>query len=196
VNVFVAGVVTDKLSSALLGWYYAVMHSVAGVGLLTLARDPATLGLRSVAAALVAMSCVVPSIYIPGPKVVMELGGAYAGTLSSVIDAPSQLASVFLLARAYPVRAALERLSALSVFLCRSVFYGAFVWARRALNSQKRRFPARAVGHGARRLADGVEGPHGRVRRRWGVCGAAASAERLQQDQCVAACGLQASCCC
>jgi hypothetical protein len=25
------------------------------------------------------------------------------------------------------------------------VFYGGFVWARRALNSQKRRFPARAV---------------------------------------------------
>jgi hypothetical protein len=25
------------------------------------------------------------------------------------------------------------------------VFYGAFVWARRALNRQKRRFPARAV---------------------------------------------------
>jgi hypothetical protein len=37
------------------------------------------------------------------------------------------------------------RLSALSVSLCKSVFYGAFVWARRALNSQNRRFPARAV---------------------------------------------------
>jgi hypothetical protein len=36
------------------------------------------------------------------------------------------------------------RLSALSVFLCKSVFYGAFVWACRALNSRKRRFPARA----------------------------------------------------
>jgi hypothetical protein len=35
-------------------------------------------------------------------------------------------------------------LSALSVFLCKSVLYGAFVWARRALNNQKRRFPARA----------------------------------------------------
>ena len=35
-------------------------------------------------------------------------------------------------------------LSALSVFLYKSVFYGAFVWARRALNSRKRRFPARA----------------------------------------------------
>jgi hypothetical protein len=37
------------------------------------------------------------------------------------------------------------RLSALSVFLCKSFFYGVFVWARRALNTQKRRFPARAV---------------------------------------------------
>ena len=37
------------------------------------------------------------------------------------------------------------RLSALCVFLCKSVFYGVFVWARRALNSQKWRFPARAA---------------------------------------------------
>ena len=37
------------------------------------------------------------------------------------------------------------RLSALSVFVCKSVFYGAFVWARRALNGPKRRFSARAV---------------------------------------------------
>jgi hypothetical protein len=43
------------------------------------------------------------------------------------------------------VRAALGRLSALSVFQCKSVFYGTFVWACRALNRQKRRFPARAV---------------------------------------------------
>ena len=43
------------------------------------------------------------------------------------------------------VRAAQGRFSALSVFLSKSVFYGAFVWARRVLNSQKRRFPARAV---------------------------------------------------
>jgi hypothetical protein len=34
------------------------------------------------------------------------------------------------------------RLSALSVFRCKSVLYGAFVWAHRALNSPKRRFPA------------------------------------------------------
>ena len=37
------------------------------------------------------------------------------------------------------------RLSAISVFLCKSVFYGVFVWARRALNIEKWRFPARAV---------------------------------------------------
>jgi hypothetical protein len=37
------------------------------------------------------------------------------------------------------------RLSAISVLLCKSVLYGAFVWVRRALNSRKRRSPARAV---------------------------------------------------
>jgi hypothetical protein len=42
------------------------------------------------------------------------------------------------------VRAAQGRLSALSVFLWKSILYGAFVWARRALKDQKRRFPARA----------------------------------------------------
>ena len=53
-----------------------------------------------------------------------------------------------------PVRAYLGRLSAISIFLCKSVLYGAFVWAHRVLNHQKRRFPARAgavLGHpGAR----------------------------------------------
>jgi hypothetical protein len=38
-----------------------------------------------------------------------------------------------------------EGLSALSVFLYKSVLPGVFVWARRALNRQKRRFLARAV---------------------------------------------------
>jgi hypothetical protein len=36
------------------------------------------------------------------------------------------------------------RLGTLSVFLCKSFLCGAFVWARRALNSRKWRFPARA----------------------------------------------------
>ena len=44
----------------------------------------------------------------------------------------------------YTVRAQRGRLSALSVFLCKFVLYGVFVWARRALNSRKRWFPARA----------------------------------------------------
>jgi hypothetical protein len=44
------------------------------------------------------------------------------------------------------VRARRRRLSALSVFLCKLGFYGAFAWARRALNSQKWRFSARAAG--------------------------------------------------
>ena len=47
------------------------------------------------------------------------------------------------------VRASPGRLSDLSVSLCKSVFYGAFVWARRAFNRSKRRFPARA-GRGGR----------------------------------------------
>jgi hypothetical protein len=46
------------------------------------------------------------------------------------------------------------RLSALSVFLCKSVLYGAFVWACRAFNSQKRRFPARAVAKAVATEAD------------------------------------------
>ena len=43
------------------------------------------------------------------------------------------------------VRAAQGLLSALSIFLCKFVLYGVFVWARRALNGRKRRFPARTV---------------------------------------------------
>jgi hypothetical protein len=49
------------------------------------------------------------------------------------------------------VRAAPGPLSAISVFLCKSVLYGAFVWAHRALNSRKWRFPARAVRRGRHR---------------------------------------------
>jgi hypothetical protein len=44
------------------------------------------------------------------------------------------------------VRAVAGRLSALSVSHSESVLYGALVWARRGLNSQKRRFLARAEG--------------------------------------------------
>ena len=47
------------------------------------------------------------------------------------------------------VRARPGWLSAPSVFLCKSILYGAFVRARRALNGRKRRFPARAGATGA-----------------------------------------------
>jgi hypothetical protein len=47
-----------------------------------------------------------------------------------------------------PVRAARGRLSALSISHRKSVLYGASVWARRALNGQKRRSPAWAVADG------------------------------------------------
>jgi hypothetical protein len=53
-------------------------------------------------------------------------------------------------------------LSGLSVSHSKSVLYGAFQWARMALNRQKRRFPARAVAaaassrEAAERLAEGA----------------------------------------
>jgi hypothetical protein len=47
-------------------------------------------------------------------------------------------------AKTKAVRAAQGRLSTLRVLLCKSVLYGDFVWARRVLKHQKRRFPARA----------------------------------------------------
>jgi hypothetical protein len=45
------------------------------------------------------------------------------------------------------------RSSALSIFLCKSGFYGAFVWARRARNRQKWWFRARAGGAALLRLS-------------------------------------------
>jgi hypothetical protein len=55
------------------------------------------------------------------------------------------------------VRARPAHLSGLSVVHSESVFYGAFVWVRRALNSQKRWFPARAGGQGVRRRAGAAD---------------------------------------
>ena len=80
------------------------------------------------------------------------------------------------------VRARPGRLSALRVFKSKSVLYGAFVWARRALNSPFWRFSARAVAkaHGlaAVRLAGQRRYRHGarrvtvpRVRERQGGAG-------------------------
>ena len=57
------------------------------------------------------------------------------------------------------------RLSALSVFYSKSVLCGAFVWARRALNSQKRGFSARAVGGSVVQYGvPAAEGDEGEVR--------------------------------
>jgi hypothetical protein len=50
-----------------------------------------------------------------------------------------------MVASCLSVRACPGRLSALCIFHRKSVLYGAFVWARRALNGKKRRFWARAV---------------------------------------------------
>ena len=63
------------------------------------------------------------------------------------------------------VRARPGRLSALRVFHNKSGLYGAFVKARRALNSQKRRFPARAVVAIAAVCVEGVtnRGPLGGI---------------------------------
>jgi hypothetical protein len=59
-------------------------------------------------------------------------------------------------ARSTPARAHPGRLSALSVSRSKSVLYGAFVWAPKALNRRKRRFPAppgsQARGHAAVQL--------------------------------------------
>jgi hypothetical protein len=48
---------------------------------------------------------------------------------------------------ACPVRAHPGRLGALGISYYKSVLYGTFVWARGALNSAKRRFPARPAPH-------------------------------------------------
>jgi hypothetical protein len=56
------------------------------------------------------------------------------------------------------------RLSALSVFLCKSVFYGAFVWAGRALTRPKRRLLARAD---SRMLANPRDFPQVRTTPSW-----------------------------
>jgi hypothetical protein len=54
--------------------------------------------------------------------------------------------------RVATVRAALGRLSDISIFLWKSILYGAFVWACRALNGLNWRSPARAVPALPRRL--------------------------------------------
>ena len=63
------------------------------------------------------------------------------------------------------VRARQGRLSGLIVLHSKSVLCGAFVWARRALNSQKRGFSARAVGGSVVQYGvPAAEGDEGEVR--------------------------------
>jgi hypothetical protein len=62
------------------------------------------------------------------------------------------------------------RLSALCVFPCTSVFYGTFVWAHGALNSQKRWFLARAAGRSSPRFGQRrASSARGRLLARGGV---------------------------
>ena len=64
----------------------------------------------------------------------------------NILDVAGDLENPELLDKAAidAVRARAGRLSGLSISLYKSVFYGPFVWVRMALNSQKRRFSARA----------------------------------------------------
>jgi hypothetical protein len=80
----------------------------------------------------------------------VDINNASLAELAAAIGEQSIAASVFLAT----VRAGPGRLSFLSISLCASVFYGAFVWARRALNCQKRRFPARQENGHIRESAD------------------------------------------
>ena len=80
--------------------------------------------------------------------------GRAGGSLSDPrhFDNGSAVTVDVMLDDGFTVRAVPGRLSAISVFHSKSVLYGAFVWARRALNGRKRRFSARAGGrlHDAR----------------------------------------------
>jgi hypothetical protein len=88
-----------------------------------------------------------PQLDLDGPQL------AYAAKFDNLLTFDIGLANNWY-PRAYadlpeqlqPVRAAQGRLSALSVSLLECILYGAFVWAHRALNGRKCRFPARAVG--------------------------------------------------
>jgi hypothetical protein len=68
----------------------------------------------------------------------------------------------------FTVRARPGQLIALSVSHSKSVLYGILLWARAALNSPKRRFPARAGRGPARVSARGAES----ALRHAGACGA------------------------
>eukprot|EP01052_Picozoa_sp_SAG31_P041361 SAG31_NODE_6252_length_2102_cov_1.295057_1_plen_265_part_00 len=101
IAVFTAGLATDKLSSKQLMGFWAALFGVSGASFMALINGP-RLGLRTTAGLLLGCGCVVPSIYIPAQACVMRLGGAYSSTLSSIVDAPSQVVSVVLLSFVYP----------------------------------------------------------------------------------------------
>jgi hypothetical protein len=98
-------------------------------------------------------------------------GGGRAGELPGVsLSCTLVLAAVqaMLFASLFMVRAARGRLSALSVLHRKSFFYGAFVWARRALNGPKTAVPG--PGSSARtpaRRSSSATSPRTAPPRRW-----------------------------
>jgi hypothetical protein len=93
-----------------------------------------------------------------------ESAPAISGLARALWVAQPQCMPCFSAVRAHPGRS-----SALRIFNSKSVLYGAFVWARRALNRPKRRFPARAgalLDGGSRRLP-GRSPPNGGDGGRW-----------------------------
>ena len=74
------------------------------------------------------------------PSATKHLGGGEPGRRRPAAADPNSALAAFP-----SVRAISGRLSALSVFDSKSVLWGCFVRARRALDSRKRQFPARAV---------------------------------------------------
>jgi hypothetical protein len=96
-----------------------------------------------------------PGGYLPSEACEIAVGGGGSGALGPCPVFDTDGGDVLV----RPGRPG--RLSALSVFLYKSVLYGVFIWARWALNSQKRRFLARAVPDGGRH--DEAECPAGAV---------------------------------
>ena len=72
----------------------------------------------------------------------LALAGFSVDTANERIDGPFGQSMAFPPGVDVPtVRARTGRLSALRVFLCKSILYGTFVWEHRVLDSQKWRFP-------------------------------------------------------
>ena len=97
-------------------------------------------------------------VYVLREKLVRACGGRAAARVLTPRAQRAATATVKVLShelkRSAPARG---QLSALSVSHSKSVLYGAFAWACRVLNSQKRRFPARAAA--ARRCSSVIHSP-------------------------------------